>query len=79
MEGKKIMKLREWHKKEIFSQKMCIDCTEIIHFHEQACPKCTCTGFYNLVRLIPQTRIDAIDPLEDDTKKPASIIGSDLS
>jgi len=72
------MKLREWHRQEVWSRKMCIDCTEITHFHAQTCPKCLCTGFYDLIRLIPTKKIDTIDPIEDTEKRPSSIIGSDF-
>lgn len=56
------MNLREWYEKEIQVHKMCIECTNVVHIHEQECSACTCTVFFYLTRLITPAKLAEIAP-----------------
>lgn len=56
------MNIREWYEKEIRMQKMCIECTNVVHIHEQECTACTCTIFFYLTRLITPAKLAEVAP-----------------
>jgi len=73
------MRLREWHEKEVRGKKMCVECMEVSSVKSETCPKCTCSVFYFLSRLIPIERIDRIVGNHSNIEKAKSVIEIDIA
>jgi hypothetical protein len=68
MEKGESMLMKEWYQKNVRQSKMCTQCTQVVHFHEQTCPKCTCSIFFHLTRLISPEFIARIIAERDDLR-----------
>lgn len=75
------MKMKKWYETEVAGKKMCVECVEVATIQTKRCPKCLCSTFYLLARLIPVKQIDQIinDTAEAIIEKRKSIIGSKKS